>query len=115
MTVKMAGNKLPLHTVVPLTTAGAPVDVSRIAFAFHPSMLRRCWFATVELLDDLEVMGAMYGFATGRRARGLWEHGTIYPQGAWGLSKNGELDSVAAAVRALTADINGQLFGDQAA
>jgi hypothetical protein len=115
MTVKMQGNNLPLHTVVPLTTAGAPVDVSRIAFAFHPSMLRRCWFATVELLDDLGVTGEVYGIASGRRARELWEHGTIYPQGAWGLLDAGELDSVAAAVRALTKDINSQLFGDYAA
>ena len=115
MTVNMADNGLPLHTVVPLTTAGAPVDVSRIAFAFHPSMLRRCWFATVELLGELEVMGNMYGFATGRRARELWDHGTIYPEGAWGLKETGGLDSVAGAVRALTKDINGQLFGDYAA
>lgn len=103
-------NEHTVHTYIPITTAGAPVDISRVAFAFHPSMLRRCWFASVEMHPDLSVMGMGYGRPTERPPREQWEHGTIYPRGPWGFSSDGKLDSVDDAVRALSAEVNEQML-----
>jgi hypothetical protein len=107
------GKTRPLYTTVPLTTPGAPVDVSRLAFAFHPSMLRRCWFAVCEVEPDLSALGTVYGLARDRRKENEREPGTIYPRGPWAMSDRDELRNVAGAVRALSADINSQIFGEQ--
>ena len=102
-----------IHTNIPLTTPGAPIDVSRLAFAFHPSMLRRIWFAAVEINPELSVLGGSYGGAQDARDKKHREPGTIYPPGPWALGRANKLGSISQAVEALTDAINRELFADQ--
>lgn len=47
---------------IPITTAGAPLDLDRIAFALHPALLRRLMFAILESRSDFAFLGGSFGF-----------------------------------------------------
>ena len=60
-----AGKTKGLHlTRVEILTAGAVLDVDRVAFMLaHPAMLRRFWFADIEMVDRAKGMQFEYGFS----------------------------------------------------
>jgi hypothetical protein len=50
--------KKPFAYAVQIRELGEPLDLAKIAFAFHPSMLRRLHFAFGEMRQDLTDLGA---------------------------------------------------------
>jgi len=76
-------------------------------------MLRRIWFAAVEINPELRVLGGSYGGARDARDEKHREPGTIYPPGPWALGRANKLGSISQAVEALTDAINRELFADQ--
>lgn len=48
-------------TTVPIVTAGRALSLAQVAAAYHPAMLRRLWFATVEQRHALKYLGPGFG------------------------------------------------------
>lgn len=48
-------------TRIPIINPSAPVELGRLAFAFHPAALRRLWFASMEQIPDVKALGSSYG------------------------------------------------------
>lgn len=76
-----SGNRQEIISSIPILEPGAPVDLDRLAFAFHPSMLRRITFAVREIVPDLSVMRGVHGYPFPIRPERHRVPGTIYIPG----------------------------------
>ena len=85
-----------LNLLVPLIRAGQTMDAAVLAFAFHPSTLRRLAFAVIEQRDELAFLGSTFGRVK-TLAPADAEPGAVILPGPNDLYHAGALDSTEAA------------------
>lgn len=104
-------------TTVPLSTAGAPLDRARLAFAFNPAMVRRCYFAVMEMFDDLKYLGGGRGPVIDEIPSELLPDGAITLAGPFEVYQKlrSSIPSAKRAREVLEKELHSKLFGDIAA